>query len=100
MKSLIVDSEYYKKKYKSRNKKKAYIIILEILTGVAGVSTGSALSVTGLGSSIGIPKASSTVFLASMATLITNKYFSKMKIRYTRLRNHNNMIMFLYKKTL
>ena len=44
LKSLKIDSDYYKKKYKSLNKKKIYITILEVLTGVAGVSTGSALS--------------------------------------------------------
>ena len=61
LKSLKIDSEYYKKKYKSLNKKKIYITILEILTGIAGVSTGSALSITGVGTAIGIPIASSTV---------------------------------------
>ena len=100
LKSLKIDSDYYKKKYKSLNKKKIYITILEILTGVAGVSTGSALSITGVGTAIGIPIASSTAFLASMATLITNEYFSKLKIRYTKLRDHINMITLLYEKTL
>ena len=49
LKSLKIDSEYYKKKYKSLNKKKIYITILEILTGIAGVTTGSTLSITGVG---------------------------------------------------
>ena len=100
LKSLKIDSEYYKKKYKSLNKKKIYITILEILTGIAGVTTGSALSITGVGTAVGIPIASSTAFMASMATLITNEYFSKMKIRYTKLRDHINMITLLYEKTL
>ena len=65
LKSLKIDSECYKKKYKSLNKKKIYISILEILTGIVGVSTGSALSVTGIGSSIGVPIASCTAFMAS-----------------------------------
>ena len=99
LKSLKIDSDYYKKKYKSLNKKKIYITILEILTGIAGVSTGSALSITGVGTAIGIPIAS-TAFMASMATLITNEYFSKLKIRYTKLRDHINMITLLYEKTL
>ena len=55
LKSLKIDSDYYKKKYKSLNKKKIYITILEILTGIAGVSTGSALSITGVGTAVGIP---------------------------------------------
>ena len=77
-----------------------YITILEILTGIAGVSTGSALSITGVGTVDGIPIASCTAFMASIATLITNEYFSKLKIRYTKLRDHINMITLLYEKTL
>ena len=100
LKSLKIDSEYYKKKYKSLNKKKIYITILEILTGIAGVSTGSALSITGVGTVVGIPIASSTAFMVSIATLITNEYFSKMKIRYTKLRDHINMITLRYERTL
>ena len=38
LKSLKIDNEYYKKKYKSLNKKKILLIITEIL-----VSTGSAI---------------------------------------------------------
>ena len=100
LKSLKIDSEYYRKKYKFLNKKKIYITILEILTGIAGVSTGSTLSITGVGTARGIPIASSTAFMVSIATLITNEYFSKLKIRYTKLRDHINMITLLYEKTL
>ena len=39
-KSLKVDNEYYKKKYKSLNKKKVLLIITEILVG-AGSAVGS-----------------------------------------------------------
>ena len=38
--------------------------------------------------------------MASIASLITNEYFSKLKIRYTKLRDHINMITLLYEKTL
>ena len=100
LKSLNVDSDYYKKKYKSLNKKKIYISILEILTGIVGLSAGSTLSLTGVGASIGVPIAASSSFLVSIATLITNEYFSKLKIRYTNLRDHINMITLLYEKTL
>ena len=100
LKSLKIDCEYYKKKYKSLNKKKIYITILEILTGIAGVSTGSALSITGVGTAVGIPIASSTAFMVSVATLITNEYFSKMKIRYTKLKDHINMMTLRYERIL
>ena len=35
LKSLKIDNEYYKKKYKSLNKKKVLLIITEILVGSA-----------------------------------------------------------------
>ena len=52
LKSLKNDNEYYKKKYNSLNKKKIYIIVLEILTGSSGVIVGSStLTATGVGAS-------------------------------------------------
>ena len=68
VKSLKIDTEYYKKKYKSLNKKKIYITVPEILIAVGGVSTSSALLVTGIASSTGVPIASCTAFMASVAT--------------------------------
>ena len=38
--------------------------------------------------------------LTSIAILITNEYISKLKIRYTKLRDWINVITLLYKKTL
>ena len=64
------------------------------------MSTGSDLSITGVETAISIPIASSTAFMASMATLITNEYFSKLKIRCKKLRDHIKMITLLYEKTL
>ena len=43
---------------------------------------------------------SSTALLTSIAILITNEYFSKIKIRYTKLRDWLNVITLLYEKTL
>ncbi len=100
LKSLKSDNEYYKKKYKSLNKKKIYISILEILTGASGVIVGSTLTATGVGATIGVPIAGVSAFIASIATLITNEYLSKRKARYTKLRDHINMITLLYEKTL
>ena len=48
----------------------------------------------------GIIISSSTALLTSIAILITNEYMSKLKIRYTRLRDWINVITLLYEKTL
>ena len=48
----------------------------------------------------GIIISSSTALLTSVAVLITNEYLSKLKIRYTKLRDWINVITLLYEKTL
>ena len=48
----------------------------------------------------GIIISSSTALLTSIAILITNEYVSKLKIRYTKLRDWINVITLLYEKTL
>ena len=40
LKSLKIDSEYYKKKYKSLTKKKVFMIVSENLKGVSGLNIG------------------------------------------------------------
>ena len=50
--------------------------------------------------SIGIVLTSSTALLTSIAILITNEYISKLKIRYTKLRDWIDVITMLYEKTL
>ena len=98
LKSLKVDNEYYKKKYKSLNKKKILLIITEILIGGGSAIGTSTMSV--INPSIGIIASSSTAFLTSLAILITNEYISKLKLRYTKLRDWINFITILYEKTL
>ena len=49
--------------------------------------------------STGIIASSSTAFSTSIAILITNEYISKLKIRYTKLRDWINVITLLYEKT-
>ena len=98
LKSLKVDNEYYKKKYKSLNKKKVLLIITEILIGSGSVISTSTMSLTN--PSIGIVLTSSTALLTSLAILITNEYISKLKLRYTKLRDWINFITILYEKTL
>ena len=50
--------------------------------------------------SIGIVLTSSTALLTSLAILITNEYISKLKLRYTKLKDWINFITILYEKIL
>ena len=86
------------KKYKSLNKKKILLIITEILVG-AGSAVGSS-SMALINPGAGVVISSSTALLTSIAILITNEYISKLKIRYTKLRDWINFITVLYEKTL
>ena len=83
LKSLKSDNEYYKKKYKSLNKKKILLIITEILVGSGSAVGSSAMALINPGA--GIVISSSAALLTSIAILITNEYISKLKIRYTKL---------------
>ena len=98
LKSLKSDNVYYTKKYKSLNKKKILLIITEILVGIGSAIGSSAMSLINPGA--GIIISSSTALLTSIAILITNEYISKLKIRYTKLRDWINVITLLYEKTL
>ena len=48
----------------------------------------------------GIIISSTTALLISVSILITNEYISKLKIRYTKLREWINVITLLFEKTL
>ena len=98
LKSLKNDKNYYEKKYKSLNKKKVLLIITEILVGDGSAVGSSAMSMINPGA--GIIISSSTALLTSIAILITNEYISKLKIRYTKLKDWINVITLLYEKTL
>ena len=90
---LKIDDEYYKKKYKSLNKKKELLIIKEILIG-----SGSTISTSRkplINPSISKVLNSSTALLTSSAILTTNEYISKLKLRYTDLRDFFNVKTFL-----
>ena len=98
LKSLKIDNECYKKKYKSLNKKKVLLIITEILIGSGSAISTSTMSL--INPSIVILLTFSTALLTSLAILITNEYISKLKLRYTKLRDWINVITILYEKTL
>ena len=98
LKSPKIDNEYYKKKYKNLNKKKVFLIITEILIGSGSAIGSSTMGVISPGA--GIIISSSTALLIGIAILITNEYISKLKIRYTKLRDWINVNTLLYEKTL
>ena len=98
LKSLKAYNEKYKKKYKSLNKKKVLLIITEILIRSGSAISASTMSL--INPTIGIVLTSSTALLTSFAILITNEYISKLKLRYTKLRDWINFITILYEKTL
>ena len=67
------------------------------------IGSGSAIGSSTLSlinPSIGIVLTSSASFLTSIAVIITIEYISKLKIRYTKLRDWIKVITLLYKKTL
>ena len=98
MKSLKADNEKYKKIYKSLNKKKVLLNITEILIGSGSATSTSSMPL--INPSIGIVLTSSTALLTSLAILITNEYISKLKLRYTKIRDRIFFITVLYEKTL
>ena len=72
LKALKIDIEYYKRKYKSVNKKKIFTIVSESSIGVGGLSVGSGLTISG-SAPVGVLTGSSISFLSSISTLITNE---------------------------
>ena len=86
------------KKYKILNKKKILLTITEIL-----IESGSTIG----SSTMGLINSGADSFfsfitglLTSIAILIANEYISKLKIRYTELKDWINIITLLYEKTL
>ena len=71
LKSLKIDNEYYKKKYKSLNKKKILLIITEILIGSGSAIGSSTMGLTNPGA--GIIISSSTALLTSIAIYLNHK---------------------------
>ena len=79
-------------------KKKTLLIITEIPIGSGSVVGSSPMALINPGA--GIVISSSPALLASIPILITNEYISKLKIRYTKLRDWIKVITLLYEKTL
>ena len=92
--------DYYRKIIPIINKKKVYITIFEILTGDSGLVFGNSLSTTRAGARLGVPISGCTLFISSVATLITNEYFSKPKKRYTKQKEWIKTVKILAEKYL
>ena len=78
--------------------KKILLIITEILIGSGLAISNSTLMLINPGAAVII--SSSTALLTSLAILITSEFISKLKIRYTKLRDWIIVITLLYEKTL
>ena len=98
LKSLKLENECYEKKNNSLIKKEVFLFITGILIGSGSAITSSTLSKVKL--SIGVPIASCSSSVTSIAILIANEYISKLKIRYTKLRDWISVVTLLYEKTL
>ena len=96
LKSFKLDNEYYKKEHRSL--KKVLFNIRETLIGSGSATSTSTTSLKNL--SIGIVLTSSSALLTSIAILVTIEYISKLKLRYTKLRDWINFITLSYEKTL
>ena len=59
---------------------------------------GTSLAFTGARSTVVDPVASCSVSVASIAKLFSNECYSKLQMRYTKLRDWINMTIKLYKK--
>ena len=81
---------------KNLNKKKVLLITTEILVGAGSAVGSSSMALINLGA--GTVISSSTALLTRIAILITNEYISKLKIRYTKLRDWINVITLPYQK--
>ena len=82
LKRLKIDNEYYKKKYKSLNKKKNLLNTTQFLIGSALTVSSSTMGLINPGAAIVI--SSGTALLTSIAILKTNECISKLKIPYTK----------------
>ena len=80
------------------NKKKVLLSITEILIGPTSTISSSTMGLNNPGAGIIISR--STTLISSIAILITNQNFSKLKIRYNIERDWIYVITLLYEKCL
>ena len=80
------------------NEKKKVLIKSEFSKGSSSTMVSSKLSIGN--PSNGIPTASRSALITSIANFSRNENISKMKVRYTKLGDWINVITLLYEKTL
>ena len=80
------------------NKKKILLFLTEILVGSASTVGSATMGLFNPGA--GNIFSSSTALLTSIATIITNEHISKLKIRYSKLKDGNIVSTLMYEKTL
>ena len=97
-KSLKIDNDYYKKTYKSLERKKRFLIVSQILIEPGSTITSSTLSL--LNRSISISAKSSTALITSISILITSEYALILKQRYTKIRDWIFEIIFPLEMTI
>ena len=61
-----------------------------------GLVVGTSLSSTGVGSTVCVPLANCFAFITSVAELPSTKFYSKLRLRYTKLKDLINMVTKLY----
>ena len=71
--------------------------VSEIFFNPVGLAVASGLTISGL-APVGNMCASSISLSSSFSTLVTTEFFSKLKIRYTKLRDWIIVIILLYEK--
>ena len=84
LESLKIHNEHYKKKYKSLKSQKFLLIVSEILIVSGSAISTSTMSI--INPSIGIVLTIPSALLTSPAIVMTNEFKSKLKLRYTELR--------------
>ena len=70
------------------------------MVGIRRETLGTSSSIKGVGTNIGVLVAECTSFLASVAALNKIDLFSKLKLRYAKLKDCLNMVNILFEKKL
>ena len=67
---------------------------------VIGLAVGSFLPLTVVESTISVLIASCSAFLARVAIILTNEFFSKLQMKYTKLQDWINLLFSIFEETM
>ena len=93
-KSLKIENEYYKKKYRSSNKRKKTLNTSDILLGSSLTVVSSLISI--FNPIFGVLMASVSASVTSIAILIRNENFSEIETQYAELGGSRSVDSLLY----